>query len=385
MKRTVCVASIILATSMTNHIYASEVDVAERVSELENQLRELTSSVEKASRSSADSSVMGSKAHLTGYADIGFEKQEGGSGSFNTVRYAPIFHYGFSDKLLFEAELELLVDENGETELTMEYADFNIVVNDSLIIQVGQFLSPIGQFRQNIHPAWINKLPSAPLGFGHGGAAPISEVGVQARGGMILGGMRSNYAVFYGNGPRLVSDGGGHGLELDTEGTTGDIDDGYSFGGRFGLLPLDTLELGVSYMGGAADYLNEDGDPRRADLNVVGADFVYHENQFSFRGEYIKTEIDSAEYEPGEPEDLEWEAWYLQGSYRFGDTPYEGVIRYGDYEPSESDAAVTQAAIGVNYLLAPQSMVKIAWEFNDAKTAEGNDDDRLLVQLAHGF
>ena len=78
-------------------------------------------------------------------------------------------------------------------------------VNDYVALVGGKFLSPIGQFRQNLHPSWINKLASAPPGFGHDGAAPTSDIGLQARGGFQIGNMFANYAVYASNGPELNS------------------------------------------------------------------------------------------------------------------------------------------------------------------------------------
>tara|TARA_R110002167_G_scaffold208253_1_gene412283 strand:+ start:4225 stop:5346 length:1122 start_codon:yes stop_codon:yes gene_type:complete len=372
-------AMAVAAMSIHGQSFASEGALEDRVKALESELQ------------SRNNSAMGAKVHLTGYANVDFVVPEEGDGSVSQVRYAPIFHYGFSDWLLFEAELEIEVGEEGEAELGMEYADFNILVNDNMILQVGKFLSPVGQFRQNLHPAWINKLPSAPLGFGHGGAAPVGETGVQARGGFEVAGMRSNYAVFGGNGASVEGHGGA--LDLETGGRTGDIAGEHSYGGRLGLLPLDTLEIGVSYMGGKAGYVNardednpNDDTNENADLTVYGADFVYFQNSFTLRGEYVKSELDRVELEDGEAvNSTELEAWYLQASSKVASTPFEAVVRYSEYEKA-FDTEISkneQWALGVNYLFAPQTQVKVAYEFNK-QTATINDD-RLLVQLAHGF
>ena len=130
-----------------------------------------------------------SKLHMAGYANVdaiaGSDRQEDG---FTAARFAPIFHFQFSDRVLFEGELEIETNADGETEIATEYATIDLILNDYMALVAGKFLSPIGQFRQNIHPSWINKLPTAPVGFGHGGAAPLSDLGVQLRGGIPLSG-----------------------------------------------------------------------------------------------------------------------------------------------------------------------------------------------------
>ena len=89
-------------------------------------------------------------------------------------------------------------------------------------LQVGKFMSPIGQFVQNQHPSWINKLPMTPLGFGHDGAAPTSNVGMALRGGLPkIAGLRSNYVLFVANAP-VYGKNEDNSIEgsLDTDGKT---------------------------------------------------------------------------------------------------------------------------------------------------------------------
>ncbi len=379
MKSKLCMAMAVAAMSIHGQSFASEGALEDRVKALESELQ------------SRNNSAMGAKAHLSGYANVDFTVPEEGDGSVSQVRYAPIFHYGFSDWLLFEAELEIEVGEEGEAELGMEYADFNILVNDNLILQVGKFLSPVGQFRQNLHPAWINKLPTAPLGFGHGGAAPVGETGIQARGGFEVAGMRSNYALFGGNGAEVGVDPMDGDADIETNGRIGDIAGEHSYGGRLGLLPLDTLEIGLSYMGGKAGYFNDAEGTGSADLTIYGADFVYFQNSFALRGEYVKTELDRVELVVGDAVDkTELEAWYLQASSKIASTPFEAVVRYSEYEKTfqadETEVSKNeQWALGVNYLFAPQTQVKVAYEFNKDPADSSAKDDQLLVQLAHGF
>jgi hypothetical protein len=144
--------------------------------------------------------------HMSGYADVGYIETESTDGSFNVGTFAPIFHFQYRDLVMLEAELEIEINADGETETNLEYLTIDWFVNDYMILVGGKFLSPIGQFRQNLHPSWINKLPSAPPGFGHDGAAPVSDVGFQVRGGFPVGGIRTNYAIYISNGPELMSE-----------------------------------------------------------------------------------------------------------------------------------------------------------------------------------
>ena len=165
-----------------------------------------------------------SVTHLAGYASADYIAPQGGNSAF-TSDFNPMFHYMYDDRLLWESELAISLGDNGETEVELEYSTIDLFLNDNLILVAGKFLSPLGNFRQNLHPSWINKLTSAPAGFGHDGAAPTADIGVQLRGGMnVLNNNRVTYAAYVANGPMLVGeDGVVHGIE--TEGVANDADD----------------------------------------------------------------------------------------------------------------------------------------------------------------
>ena len=193
--------------------------------------------------------------HMAGYADVGYASQENSDGSFNVGSFSPIFHYQYRDLVMLESELEMRIADDGETDIALEYLTIDYFLNDYVALLGGKFLSPIGQFRQNLHPSWINKLASAPPGFGHDGAAPVSDVGLQARGGFPIGNMFANYAAYVSNGPELISteEDGEFELEgIEAEGFGRDSDGKRVFGGRFGLLPVPGLEIGVSLASGKA-------------------------------------------------------------------------------------------------------------------------------------
>ena len=148
-------------------------DTESRIANLESQIAALREDVKSNNLDTL------SKLHMTGFSNVDFiagsgRKQDG----FTAAEFTPIFHFQFSDRVLFEGELEAETTANGGTEIGLGYANINLILNDYMALVAGKFLSPIGQFRQNIHPSWINKMPTAPVGFGHGGAAPLSDLGV---------------------------------------------------------------------------------------------------------------------------------------------------------------------------------------------------------------
>jgi outer membrane murein-binding lipoprotein Lpp len=341
-----------------------------------------------------------SKWHLAGYADALFKvtDEQGVDNTFVFGHFNPIVHFQFADKFLFEGELEFQIGEDGSTTTALEYAAIDYLVTDYATIVAGAFLSPIGQFQERLHPTWVNKLPDAPPGFGHGGIQPLSDLGLQVRGGVPVGSMTANYAIYAGNGPRM----GHHGPELEAFGS--DDNDNKAVGGRFGLIPMPHLEVGGSFM--FAEALGESatsGSVTEADFDLWGADISYTDGPWDVRVEYLNVETSSflggAEDGAADTsliEATDWEAWYLQAAYQFSgftNAPvlknFEAVLRYGDFTVKGfeefAEASEERWSAGLNYLFAPSIILKTAVSLTDFDEDGTEDKGEFLMQLAYGF
>ncbi|WP_338353690.1 hypothetical protein [Thalassolituus oleivorans] len=392
-------------------LYAKEPsrqELVDRIDLLESELKQLRQDVDNnASKESlqvisekidgiAVSSPSDTLIHMAGYADVGYIDQESSDGSFGVGSFSPIFHFQYRDLVMLESELEIEVDDAGETETNLEYLTIDWFINDYMALIAGKFLSPIGQFRQNLHPSWINKLPSAPPGFGHDGAAPVSEVGVQLRGAFPVANMRTNYALYVGNGPELLTafEDGEYELDgVEAEGKGTDADGEKVMGGRFGVIPVAGLELGLSAaMGKATVTAVEDGDSSLLsgegvrDYDVLGADLSWSIQAFNFRGEYVETKVgDDIGSGTAASEGATWTTWYAQTSWRPGQSSWELVARYTDFDSPHNSQDQQQWAVGLNYIVASNFIAKMAYEFNDGESGSDAELDRLLLQLAYGF
>lgn len=354
----------------------------ERSSELERRLEALE-------RRTGEWRTRDSVFHLAGYADAGYADRSGGESGFDRASFNPIFHYQYQDRVLLEAELEMSIDGEGETEIEMEYSTVDVVLNDSMVLVAGKFLSPIGYFQQNLHPSWINKLASVPVGFSHDGAAPSTELGLQLRGGVALANDRLwTYAVYLGNGPELEAEEG----ELEgvlAEGFARDVDDSKVWGGRVSLLPLAGLEIGLSGARGKATVTENDGeefsgDPER-DYTALGADLSWKWGKsVDLRGEYIRQKVDASATSIA-PGSATWEAWYAQAAYRWADMPWEFVVRYGEFRSPNAAMEQDQAMLGITYLWSSNAMAKFGYELNDGAAGEDSNRNRWLLQIAYGL
>lgn len=350
------------------------------------EVSELRKEVKDVARSASEWTGVGSAKHFSGYADVGYTDRRRQRGNFDSVRFNPAFHYQYQDLVLLDAELEMSVQPDGTTETGLEFASINLLLHDYATLFAGKFNSALGQFRQNLHPSWINKLPSAPVGFGHDQAAPTAEVGMGVRGGVPVSSMFLNYAAYVGNGPKLELNAAGDEIEMiGTEGTVGDSDGKKVWGGRVGLIPIPRLEIGLSGATGKVAVERMGGTVEAArDYRAGGADFSYQLGGLDLRGEYVRQRIGDQALSVA-PRGGAWKARYLQAAYRFLPTKWEGAVRYGDFRTPHADQDQKQWALGVNYLFAPNLIGKVAYEANKGVSGTATDDNRVLLQLSYGF
>ncbi len=340
-------------------------------------------------RSSAESSSMlgrNSLAHLSGYGDFGYARRRNGERGFNLASFNPIFQFQYQDILFFKAELETVLQPDGATEVALEYANLNYFLNDYVTLFGGKFLSPIGYFRQNLHPSWINKFASEPPGFGHDGAAPSADVGAGARGGFYLGSMKAKYALYAGNGPQLELNGAGDEIEaIMAEGATSNPARTLLLGGRVALQPVPNLEFGVS--AGTSKVAVDLGggivEPKRS-YRVAGADIGYQWKGLDLRGEYIRQRVGALETSVA-PEGGAWSARYVQAAYRIPGTGWEPVLRWGRFTSPHEDQKQRQLGFGLNFWASSNAVVKLGYERNRGLADTDNDRNRVLLQFAYGF
>jgi len=349
------------------------------------EVEELRKEVKKISKDASEWKNTTSNLHLSGYADANFIDTEHESSKFTLGHFNPIFHYLYKDLILTEAEVEFELEDDGSTKVKLEYASIDLFINDYMTLVGGKFLSPLGQFRQNLHPTWINKLPSAPPGFSGDGAAPEADIGIQLRGGLPpIKDINFNYALYIANGPKAeVED--NKVKKIETEGFNADLNGHKVVGGRIGFLPIPKLEFGLSAAYGKVGLFSEDSKTTiiSRDYTVLGTDFSYQWKDLRLRGEYIQQRV-SSQRGAGISGGL-WKAWYGQASYRIPETKWELILRYGLFDTPHEDQNLTQQAFGIDYWFMPSTVVKIAYEINKGKVKTSNNANRFIVQLAHGF
>lgn len=352
---------------------------------------------------------------LRGYGHTGFEYMDSGDETESTFlgsAFAPIFLYKHSDRLMFEAELEFVLEAN-ELETGLEYADVMYVLNKNMTVRAGKFLLPFGTFMERLHPAWINRFPNRPLGFGHDGITPSSGIGVELRGAFELGGPKLNYSVYATNGPRL-KDGSEEPEEAGMLAFENYEDNNLAkaFGGRLGLLPFSdsSTEIGFSaYSTSGTGEQDSEFEDIGAFLYAIDFSLVKQVNPLSgiidVKAQYNNSNVDTATYFELEDDILEEYSFDNQSNSFYGQLSYrptmassdllqkmELVFRYSDFnapEGAEWEEKSTQYAFGLNYWLGWRSVVKLSYQTTETEgghDAEGiNNTNGLFVHWAIGL
>jgi len=353
---------------------------------------------------------------IRGYGHTGFNSMSSGDekeSSYVGSAFAPIFLFKHSDRLMFEAELEFGL-ENNELEIGLEYADVMYVLNKYMTVRAGKFLLPFGTFMERLHPSWINRFSTRPLGFGHDGIAPASGIGVELRGAFDLGGPKLNYAVYSTNGPRL-KDGSDEPEEAGMLLFKNFEDNNTSkaFGGRLGLLPFadSSMELGFSAYS-TSGVGNQDSEYENVGAFLYALDFSFVKQIAPLKGlidikaQYNNSNVDTATFiethEDGDVEEYSFDnksnSFYTQLSYRpiMADSDFlkklEFVGRYSNFnapEGAEWEEQSTQLALGINYWMSWRSVIKMSYQTTDKEGGHGNVGitkiDGFYLHWAIGF
>lgn len=359
---------------------------------------------------------------FVGYGDVKYESADVAGTDAFSARFVPYFLFSLNDKMHVEAELEVGLNEDGETETELEYADIHYFLNDNTTITAGKFLLPFGQFSANWHPSWINRSIWTPGIYGAHGSSQamdpmlpiLSDVGVAAQQVYQVGSAKVFFDVFMTNGPRSEAehdeeevveddhdiafarlfsptttldpdvDEDEHGEafpEVEFEATSSDNNSNKAFGGRIAVAFLPSIEIGTSYYQGAYD---EGG---QLDIRANGIDINLISTHAILRGEYIRTETDAFVERDHEDviDSFSRNGWFLQGTFFVGHLfeelgSTEIVIEHAQTKKVEE---AERWMVGINYWLDPRSVIKVGYE--DTDVADGPDDKRFAVQFSYGF
>lgn len=343
-----------------------------------------------------------SKFLISGYANVTaqFSKEQS---SFSNIGLVPILLWKPHKNILVEAELEMGIVGN-ETNIELGYADLSFFVNKYLTVRAGKFISPFGIFQDRLHPSWINKLPTVPVGTGEDelGVGPTSEIGIDFRGGVPLGSSKMNYSIFLANGAQLISDPATPSKQGTLSyGNADAISKKLTVGGRLGFLPLSnsSLELGFSYRNGNVGDKNSSYKTVGAQIYALDLTYVkqldFIKGLIDVKAQWNKVNVDKADYiDPDDSTgvalytfDNKRNSFFTQASYRpsMSQNKFlkktEIVFRYAGFIPPDGArdlAKVKQYTYGINYWFNWRTALKAAYQSQ-------KDNNTFFLQIAVGF
>lgn len=330
-------------------------------------------------------------ALMVGGASAGFTKPYGDSySSFNILDFNPIFLFSYKDILFLRSSVDFSLDDYGNTDVSLDYTNLNLFLGDYVVFGAGKFDSTLGYFTQNLSPAWINRMPDAPVGFNADQAAPQAEVGIRLQGAIPLScTMKANYSLFISDGDQAFVD--TTNLVIDHIGSDGYTNSfgNFFYGGRLGFLPIPKLEIGISGAKGKVALFNlADGTTllqRSRVYSVIGADFSYKPGNWDLRAEFIQQLI-SSESSSIVPQAQKWKAWYGQVAYWIPNTKFEPVVRYSKFTaPAGTQQEQRQWAFGLDYWFAPSIAAQASFELNKGQSGTSTNWNQFLIQLVFGF
>ena len=364
---------------------------------------------------------------LAGYGDVKYEESDLQDSSGFSARFVPIFLFSLNDKMHVEAETEISLNEAGETEIELEYADIHYFLTDTTTVTAGKFLLPFGQFSANWHPSWINRTPWTPGIYGSHGSSQamtpllpvLSDVGIAVQQTFFFSSKQKIFLDLYVTNGASAEAHDEEGVidehdeeeevddhdeeevvdehdeeveeddhaeafpEVEFEATSGDNNKNKAFGGRIAYAFLPAIEIGASYYTASYD------EDERLDITAQGVDINFIGNHYLIRGEYISTETDGLEEEDEHGEAhvnvFKRNGWFVQGVFQAGQIwpQLGGTELVLEYAKTNKYAQAERWVAGVNYWLDARSVIKFSYEDTDVEV--GDDDQRLAVQFSYGF
>lgn len=343
------------------------------------------------------------KLLMAGYGSAGFTSGVNGPNRGFTATFNPIFLWKLSDRLLFEGELEAEL-EGTDTHLALEMAQISYVLNDYMTVGGGKFLNPMNYFVERQHMAWVNKLPDKPLAV-YDGLLPEANEGIQLRGGIPIGPTKLGYSVFAVNAPALQVDpatvpaNGLGAFEFDNFDNVGRH---IAYGGRIGFLPVPELELGYGLEYAA---VTPPGSPDHVSALLQSVDLSYVRDSAALKGtvnlkaQWVWSHVGNYVYDPasvvGGPFvfNNSRNGGYAQFAYRPSMVEnsilrnIEPVFRFDMLNQQKTSAGFDEwrYTVGLNYWLAPSSVLKAAYVFDHERGLNADPHDLIELQFATGF
>lgn len=240
----------------------------------------------------AELMMLAPEVTVSGYGDAVLSFGGAAPTTFDSSHFNPIFSARMGERL--NAELEIEVERDV---IRAEYAFFDVSPTPDVIVRIGKFLVPLGQFNEVLHPSFRWAMISRPLMFDEVIPAVWSDLGVQVKGSLGFGrGRLLEYSVYVVNGLASQTPPPGSG---STEGSNAqfvhnarsrntDNNDDKAVGGSLSLSLLAGRRVGATTLG-VSTYTGAIDARATRRLSIVDADFRLRLGNFELSGELAQS------------------------------------------------------------------------------------------------
>jgi len=394
--------------------------------------------------------VLAPKAIVGGYMDIQYRSQSkgsiengygGGTNGFDQQRFVPFIYADITEHVKFASEIEfehgIRESSTQGTEIGLEFAFIDYLVNEPINLRAGILLLPIGKFNL-LHDSPLNDLTDRPLVSRLVIPSTESETGAGFYGTFYPGRTsKVDYELYFTTGP-CGYDPNGTPRNNEQNGTRGsrqrncpsddglDINNGKATVGRLAFSPMLGIEVaGSGYYGNASTNGNYnplsitaiDWTLQRGPFELIGeAAWAYSRgnsraiqgNQIGFAPGSLLTGI-SGNSGPGIPPQR-MNGFYIQGNYhfmpafltklsprRFGEgSTFTAVVRYDRVNTNLDDSNGTggwgnleQVSFGLNYRPIEDAVFKMSYQYQpmafNPNTEQRIHDSALVISAATYF
>jgi mono/diheme cytochrome c family protein len=359
---------------------------AARAAATEGEMDELAKELEEAREEVKQLTPGTTKSLLSGFASAGFVSRQHGDAAFS-ANFAPLFLWKLSDRLLFEGELDVTLEDN-DTEFDLKRAHITYLINDYVTFGAGRFLSPMNFLEDRLHQ--VTKLPDKPLPIQR--LLPESNVGLQLRGAVPIGETKLGYAFYVANAPAIETQNGVDQGRLQFDNFS-NVDGHVAVGGRVGFYPIPQLEVGYGFQISGVGGVSQGADAllHSVDLSYV-RDSQLLKGTVNLLAQWAWSQVDSTIFDPATATfNNRRNGGYVQLAYRPTMmrnrivSRLEPVVRYERFNQKRTAAGFDEQrwSLGLNYWLGPSAVFKVAYQFDDR--SDGQDQDAILAQFKVGY
>jgi len=392
--------------------------------------------------------VASPKAIVGGYMDIQYRSQSKGSiengyggstNGFDQQRFVPFIYADITEhvKMASEIEFEHGIRETSDSEISLEFATIDYLVNEPFNIRAGIVLLPVGKFNL-LHDSPLNDLTDRPLVSQFVIPTTMSETGAGFYGTFYPGRTsKMDYELYVTTGPCSYNNDGTPRID-EQNGTRNarqrkcpsadglDINNGKSVVGRVAYSPM----LGVE-VAGSGYYGNGSFNGNYNPLSIFALDWTLQRGPFELIGEAawayargnsraiqgntigfapgsLLTGIDGNSGQGIPPQRMN--GFYIQGNYhfmpefltkfspkRFGPgSTFTAVIRYDRVNTNLDDSNGTggwgnmeQVSFGLNYRPVEDAVFKVSYQYQpmafNPNTSERIHDSAIVLSAATYF